>query len=155
EHKKILRPCVMAMAVALALGLTGCGGGSNVKHTAPPPSNPPPDNPPPPTDNGDDEPQPAIDAHLVLVHAEQAPPEGDTGKGVVIGVVDTGINRQHPALAGRVVDSQIYLDCTVNNCDKDDVVGHGTTVAQIAAGKSVGQWPGGIAPDADLVSARI
>nr|WP_244292426.1 S8 family serine peptidase [Xanthomonas hyacinthi] len=37
----------------------------------------------------------------------------------------------------------------------DDVDGHGTTVAQLAAGKAVGAWPGGIAPGAQIVSARI
>ncbi|HET6587096.1 MAG TPA: S8 family serine peptidase, partial [Oleiagrimonas sp.] len=77
------------------------------------------------------------------------------GDGVVIGVVDTGINSDHPDLKGRVIASQIYLDCSVNNCNKDDVVGHGTMVAQIAAGKTFGDWTGGIAPDAKLVSARI
>ncbi|HET7301412.1 MAG TPA: S8 family peptidase, partial [Oleiagrimonas sp.] len=87
--------------------------------------------------------------------AEVAHAAGYMGDGVVIGVVDTGINSDHPDLKGRVIASQIYLDCSVNNCNKDDVVGHGTMVAQIAAGKTFGDWTGGIAPDAKLVSARI
>ena len=39
ETKSGLRPCIMAAAVALALGLAGCGGGggSNVRPTTPPP----------------------------------------------------------------------------------------------------------------------
>src|SRR5690606_28179286 len=37
----------------------------------------------------------------------------------------------------------------------DDKVGHGTRVAQLAAGRPFGQWPGGVAPDASLVSSRI
>jgi autotransporter-associated beta strand protein len=138
---------VLAMAVAMALGLAGCGGGSNVRPTAPPP-----DNPPPPASNND---QPAIDAHLALTDTYAAHDAGFTGAGVTIGFVDTGINRQHPALVGRVVKSLVYLDATQNDLSKDDVVGHGTWVAQIAAGKPFGQWPGGIAPDASLVSARI
>lgn len=144
--------CVLALSMAIAASLSACGGGSNVKASSPPP---PPDNPPPPTDNGDDEPQPDIDAHLKMVHAGKAHDAGYTGRGVVIGVVDSGINHKHPALEGRVVKSMIYLDPNENDLDKDDVVGHGTMVSQIAAGKPFGQWPGGIAPGADLVSARI
>src|SRR5699024_7728128 len=116
---------------AIAVGLAGCGGGSNVK-----PSAPPPDTPPPPTDNGSDEPQPEFDDHLTLVHAGDARDAGFNGQGVVIGIVDTGINRDHPALKGRVSSSYIYLDPDENDLDTDDVVGHGTMVSQIAAGRA-------------------
>ena len=148
--RRLSHLCLLALSAAIMVGLSGCGGGSNVKHTTPPP-----DNPPPPTDDGSDEPQPAIDDHLVLVHAGEAHDAGFTGRGVVIGIVDTGINRDHPALKGRVDKSLIYLDPDENDLDTDDVVGHGTMVSEIAAGRAFGQWPGGIAPDAHLVSARI
>ncbi len=144
---KFVRSGVAALAIALAFGLSGCGGGSNVK-PSPPPVNPG-------GDGGTKPVQPTEDAHLTLIHADQAHDDGYTGKGVIIGIVDTGINSQHPGLQGRVIASQIYLDCSVNDCDKDDVVGHGTMVSEIAAGQPFRGWPGGVAPDADLVSARI
>ena len=61
----------------------------------------------------------------------------------------------HPALAGRVVKELTYVDPTTNNLSVDDVVGHGTWVSEIAAGAPFAQFPGGIAPGADIVSARI
>lgn len=73
---------------------------------------------------------------------------GFTGAGYRIGVIDTGINTNHPALQGRVSDSFIYVDPRTNNVAAGDVVGHGTVVAQLAAGRAVGQWPGGIASGA-------
>ncbi|ODV09375.1 MAG: hypothetical protein ABT19_14975 [Rhodanobacter sp. SCN 68-63] len=136
----------MPLMIAAALGLAGCGGGGgNVRPTA---SAPPPA---PPASK----PQPAIDAHLDLTDAYAAHTAGFTGAGVTIGMVDTGINPNHPALAGRVKALLVYVDPTTNDTSKGDVVGHGTWTSQIAAGRPFGQWPGGIAPDATLVSARI
>ena len=36
-----------------------------------------------------------------------------------------------------------YVDPASNDLRVDDVVGHGTAVAQIAAGMPFGRWPGG------------
>ncbi len=80
---------------------------------------------------------------------------GLTGAGYRIGVIDSGVMRNHPALAGRVLANYFYLDPAKNNANVDDVVGHGTAVAELAAGTAVGAWPGGIAPGAQIVSARI
>jgi autotransporter-associated beta strand protein len=142
-----LRRREVTLLVAMALGLGGCGGGgfTNVKPA-------PIINPPPPTTPTD---QPPADAHLALTHADEAHAQGFTGAGVVIGVVDSGIMRSHPALTGRVTQELIYVDSGVNNTAIDDVVGHGTWVSEIAAGTTFDQFPGGIAPGASLVSARI
>jgi len=144
-----LRRREMAWLVAMALGLSACGGGGNVKPTPPPtvPSSPPP--PSTPTD------QPPLDAQLTLTNADAAHSLGYTGAGVTIGVVDSGIMRNHPALVGRVEQELIYVDPSTNNTAIDDVVGHGTWVSQIAAGRAFDKFPGGIAPGASLVSARI
>ncbi|HDS1217361.1 TPA: S8 family serine peptidase, partial [Stenotrophomonas maltophilia] len=72
-----------------------------------------------------------------------------------IGIVDSGVQRNAVALNGRVVANLNYIDPARNNLQVDDVVGHGTAVASLAAGASVGSWPGGIAPGAQIVSARI
>lgn len=143
----------VGLAVALVFGLAACGGGSNSPSSpnpppaAPPP--PPPDDPPPAQD------PPAIDVHLALTGAYGAQAQGYTGAGVRIAVVDTGVNRDHPSLAGRVTSNRVYIDPNRNDTSVDDVVGHGTWVSQIMAGTAVGQWPGGIAPGAEIVSARI
>ncbi|WP_449466232.1 S8 family serine peptidase [Stenotrophomonas humi] len=145
---------VLASSLALVLG--ACGGGGGSKSNPPlspppttPPTTPPPTTPPPPI------PQPAMDAHLALTNARDAHASGYNGAGVRIGIVDSGVMRNHPALAGRVVANYFYLDPARNNANIDDVVGHGTAVAELAAGAAVGSWPGGIAPGAQIVSARI
>ncbi|MCC5071298.1 S8 family serine peptidase [Xanthomonas campestris] len=153
------------LASALAVALTACGGGGGgggirpSTPTAPPPTSPPPPppatSPPPPPPVTAPTPEPAIDAHLTLTNARAAQALGFTGAGYRIGVIDSGINANHPALQGRVSDSFIYVDPRTNNVAVGDVVGHGTVVAELAAGRAVGQWPGGIAPGAGLVSARI
>ncbi len=145
----------LAASLALALAACGGGGGGQVRDTPPPATTPPTTPPAPPPATPPTTPQPAFDAHLSLTNALAAQSQGFTGAGYRIGVIDSGVNRYHPALDGRVVASYAYLDPSRNNLGVDDVVGHGTTVAQLAAGKAVGSWPGGIAPGAQIVSARI
>lgn len=138
----------LAWLVAVALGLSACGGGGGSKPTPPPATPAAP--PPPPTT-----PQPPLDAQLALTSTYAAHAQGYTGAGVTIGVVDSGIMRSNPTVAGRVTQQLIYVDPTTNNTAVDDVVGHGTWVAGIAAGQPFAKFPGGIAPSASLVSARI
>jgi autotransporter-associated beta strand protein len=137
--------CALSVAILTACG-GGGGGGGNVKPTPPPSNNPPP---PPST------PQPPIGAHLDLTNTRSAQALGLTGAGIRIGVVDSGVRRDHPALNGRVGPMLIYTDPRTNNHRVDDVLGHGTYVSQIIAGTPVGAWPGGIAQGATIVSARI
>ncbi|MEO5565627.1 MAG: S8 family serine peptidase [Luteimonas sp.] len=145
----------LPVAMAMALAACGGGGGSNVRPTPPPAPAPTPP-PTPPVDNGGGttKPQPTVDAHLVLTNDTVALAAGFKGSGITIGLIDTGINRAHPALTGRVLANFIHVSAE-NDLTVDDKVGHGTTVAQLAAGRPVGKWPGGIAQDATLVSARI
>ena len=146
-----------ALATALALALTACGGGGgggNVRIDTPPP--PPPPTTPPPTPPPPAKPQePAFDAHLSVTNARAAQAAGLSGQNVRIGIVDSGVQRDAVALNGRVVANLNYIDPSRNNLQVDDVVGHGTAVASLAAGAPVGSWPGGIAPGAQIVSARI
>lgn len=139
-------------AVALA-GCGGGGGGENVRSDPPPlaPGSTTPPTSPPVVGS----PNPAYSDHMRLTGAEAAHAAGITGKGVRIGVIDTGVMRNHPALSPRVVANLTYVPSPPNNLKVDDVVGHGTAVSQIAAGTPFGTWPGGIAPGAEIVSARI
>ncbi|WP_449428060.1 S8 family serine peptidase [Rhodanobacter umsongensis] len=143
------REVAMMVAIALALGACGGGGGS-VKPTPTPPAAPPAAPP-----SSSTVPQPPLDAQLSITNTYAAHSQGYTGAGVTIGVVDTGIMASNPAVSGRVLAELTYVDPTANNLSIDDVVGHGTWVSEIAAGAPFAQFPGGIAPGADLVSARI
>ena len=143
----ILRTITTPAVLTLSLLLAACGGGGNgaVRTTmtsAPPPATPTAQQPP-------------IDAQLSITDTYAAHDAGYTGKGVTIGIVDSGIMRSNPTVAGRVLQELIYVDPTQNNTSIDDVVGHGTWVSEIAAGTPFAQFPGGIAPGAYLVSARI
>jgi subtilisin family serine protease len=139
----------------MSIGLAACGGGGGSRSSgsgtgvvvAPPP---PPTTPTQPT-----QPDPPVDAQLRLTGADVAQAAGFTGKGVTIGIIDSGVTAAHPALTGRVLDKLNYVDPGTNNLSVDDVVGHGTAVAQIAAGRAFGNFAGGVAPDATIVSARI
>jgi len=128
--------------------LSACGGGGNgaVRTAAVVPP------PPPPTPTA---PQPPTDAQLSLTNTYAAHAAGYTGAGVTIGIVDSGIMRSNPIVSGRVLQEFIDVDSSTNNTSIDDVVGHGTWVSEIAAGAPFAKYPGGIAPGADLVSARI
>ncbi|MEI7037256.1 S8 family serine peptidase [Fulvimonas yonginensis] len=143
-----LRHREVALGIFVALGLGACGGGGgNIRPT---PVTPPPE-PPPTTPTA----QPPLDAQLALTDTYAAHAQGYTGAGVTIGIVDSGVMRNHPALTGRVSQELVYVDPATNNTSIDDVVGHGTWVSEIAAGQAFDRFPGGIAPGATLVSARI
>lgn len=147
-HAVMLGLCTVAL-----VGCGGGGGGGNVRSDPlplAPGSSTPPTSPPVVSS-----PNPAYSDHLRLTGAGTAHAAGITGKGVRIGVIDTGVMRSHPALSPRVVANLTYVPSPPNNLKVDDVVGHGTAVSQIAAGTPFGTWPGGIAPGAEIVSARI
>lgn len=136
----------MAVLVSLALGLSACGGGggnSNVQ--SPSPSS---------TTTVTATPAQAT-AQIAETDVTAAQKTGYTGAGVVIGIVDSGIMPSNPALIGRVGTEYIDVDSSANNTSIPDVVGHGTWVSEIAAGVPWGNFAGGVAPGATLVSARI
>lgn len=126
-------------------------------YTPPSPSSPGSPSSPssPTTPTSPSVPTPPADAQLSLTNAYAAHTAGFDGTGVTIGIIDSGVMRNHPALAGRVAQNQVYIDPSTNNLAVDDVIGHGTWVAEVAAGKQFGQFAGGVAPGSTIVSARI
>lgn len=146
----VLRASRSGIVLLAGLLLAACGGGGGGGNTVR--ADPPPASLPPPVVYP---PNPAFSKHLELTNTAPAHAAGLTGQGIRIGVVDSGVNRNHPALAGRVVANLNYISSPPNNLSMDDVVGHGTAVSQIIAGRPFGEWPGGIAPGALIVSARI
>jgi len=69
-----------------------------------------------------------------------------SGEGVVIYVLDTGINSSHPEFTGRVLQSP---DLSGENVVEDEN-GHGTHVAGVAAGTSVG-----VATGATIIGVKV
>ena len=83
-----------------------------------------------------------------------------TGTGVRIGIVDTGADLNHEDLAGKVVESVSCVGSDGNQAkcrgSAQDDQGHGTHVAGIAAAtKDNGKGIAGVAPDAQLVVAKV
>jgi serine protease AprX len=93
------------------------------------------------------------DAFLQQTGANQLAASGDTGQGVTVAVLDTGIDPL-PDFAGRLIGG---VDLTNTNNPFQDDYGHGTFVAGLIAGNGVssgGQYSGE-APGANLVSIKV
>lgn len=148
--KRLLTPWCPRIAVAagLALATNACGDLGHVRMS-------PASNPQGGAGLASGVPTPPPDAQLSITNTYAAQKQGYTGSGITIGIVDSGIMPKNPAVAGRVIQQIIDVDPSQNNVNIPDVVGHGTWVAEIAAGASFGQFAGGIAPGTNLVGARI
>ncbi|MBB4123170.1 S8 family serine peptidase [Martelella radicis] len=117
---------------------------------------------------------------LDAMHADAAIRKGITGKGVVVGVIDTGIDRRpdgsvHPEFEGRVDPRSVnylhwfdtnlaYEDLTVAEfeagfeqgpTDTYDIDGHGTHVSGIVGAGRNGFGMEGVAPEATLLSVGV
>lgn len=76
-----------------------------------------------------------------------------TGDGVVISVIDTGVDADHQDLEGRVLEGWNVIDSNNNTSDYD---GHGTHVSGIAAAAGDnGQGMVGVAWDAEILPLRV
>ncbi|MFG3341879.1 S8 family serine peptidase [Glycomyces sp. NPDC048151] len=94
-----------------------------------------------------------------------------TGAGVVVAVVDSGVDADHPALEGAVLPGRSYVDVDPGAeprllafgsdpgpvyeraFGQADPVGHGTAVAGLIAGREAGH--SGVAPDAEILPVRV
>lgn len=98
---------------------------------------------------------------------------GNTGSGQTVAILDTGVDKNHPALQGKVVSEACYsttqgsdttsvcpngqdstnlnsgLPCTFTGCE------HGTHVAGIAAANGSNPVLQGVAPGANLIAIQV
>ena len=77
-----------------------------------------------------------------------------SGAGVTVGVVDTGVARDHEDLVGRIAATTDCVGGTCHDGGQDDL-GHGTHVSGIiAADRDNGKGISGVAPSVRLVVAK-
>jgi len=87
-----------------------------------------------------------------LIHADRV--AGD-GSGTRVGVIDTGVDMNHPDLEGVVADG-IGKDCVRRkNKTLMDLMGHGTHVSGIIAARNNDFGMVGVAPGAQVVAIRV
>lgn len=126
-------------------------------------------------DAGDDGPNRSVppEGPLATLRVPEVWARGLTGRGVVIALLDTGVDMTHPDLAdhiwinsdeiagnGRDDDGNGFVDDTrgwdfaSNDNDPTDIAGHGTMVAGLLVGDGTAGKQTGIAPDAHLMVLR-
>ena len=94
--------------------------------------------------------------NLEMVQAPDMWAQGHTGAGVVVAVVDTGVDALHQDLADRWrggVNS--WFDPNGEHAEPYDASGHGTQVAGLIVGGDAGDTVIGMAPDAQWIAAKI
>ena len=148
---------------AIALTLSACGGRGGggprpqpipVAPPAPPPPPPPPPPappppaPPPPSTNFNDAEYQRSNA-AVTSGAIRAWESGGRGQGVIVGVVDSGINRNLAEFAGRIHPASQDIAASRGVTDTE---GHGTAVSGVIAMNRNGSGALGIAFESRILS---
>lgn len=95
--------------------------------------------------------------NLTLIGAPAAWARGITGQGVVVALLDSGVDMTHPELAARWRGgTNSWFDPNGQHPDIPfDVNGHGTQTLGIILGSDAGGSPIGVAPDAQWIAAKI
>ena len=73
-----------------------------------------------------------------------------TGKNIVVGIIDSGVNANHPELQNALLPEGFKDFVEPSNTEPKDETGHGTHVAGTILGRTIG-----IAKDAKLIVARV
>lgn len=82
--------------------------------------------------------------------------EGYAGEGIVVAVVDTGVDMDHPDLAGQLLDGFDFVSYENGWDDNpDDEDGHGTHVAGIIAAAKNSIGVRGVAYEAEILPVRV
>lgn len=95
-----------------------------------------------------------IPSGIKLMNAKKMWDIGYTGKGVKIGILDTGCDINHICLSDRIVKHKNFTDVGKID-DVTDNVGHGTHVAGIIGANRHPKGITGVAPESDLYIAKV
>ena len=161
QHQAMRRTAIAGVTLIAALPLAACGGGGGgVQSTPtpptftpvpPPPPPPPPPPTPPPTSSSYSQQEYEDSNGPASINAAAAYAAGATGLGVLVGVVDSGIDQNQPEFAGRI--SPLSRDFA-GNPTVQDVDGHGTAVAGVIAAAANNRNTLGVAFNATILALR-
>ena len=103
--------------------------------------------------------EPEITANVTQVNAPEVWEQGYTGEGVLVAVIDSGVNYEHPDLADHLWDGGSQYpnhgyNCYDNTNDPMDGTGHGTHCAGTICGDGTGGKQTGVAPNATLMCVK-
>jgi major intracellular serine protease len=79
---------------------------------------------------------------------------GEKGSGIVVAILDTGIDMEHPDLKDQIIDGRNFTD-EGSSSDYSDGNGHGTHVAGTIAACENGSGVVGVAPEAKLLIGKV
>lgn len=95
----------------------------------------------------------ALDRSTAQIGAPTVWQTGAHGEGVKVAILDTGVDRTHPDLTGRITETANFSSSPTT----DDPFGHGTHVASIVGGSGAasGGTRKGVAPGAELLVGKV
>lgn len=113
--------------------------------------------------NTGDDPLSYMQWNLDAIDAPQAWDEGARGAGALVAVLDTGINPDHPDLAGSVrmdlsasfVPGQDVNVMPLPPPPRDFAIAHGTLVAGVIAARRNGHGMIGVAPECEILPVKV
>lgn len=99
-----------------------------------------------------DQPGETVPQGVELIKAQDMWVEADKGKGVIVAIIDTGCDVNHPDLKGRVIDGKNFTtDYEKDESQYLDNNGHGTHVSGTIAANADEKGVVGVAPEASLL----
>lgn len=99
-----------------------------------------------------EEPNQTVPWGVRRIGADAVQANGTNGNGVVVAVLDSGVDADHPDLEGSYAGG---VDLVNDAPDPEDDHGHGTYVAGIVAGADDGQGVVGVAPGASIYDVKV
>ncbi len=101
-----------------------------------------------------------ISDNILNINADDVWGMGYTGKGVLVSILDTGVNTEHVDLKDHLWDGgEEYpnhgYNTLSNNHDLNDVFGHGTHCAGTICGDGTSGIKTGVAPEATLMCIKV
>ncbi len=92
---------------------------------------------------------------IIAVNAPQAWEKANYGRGARVAVIDTGIDKDHPALAANFEQGRDFIHDGNTPYPFADKVGHGSHCAGTIAGVQSADGFTGVAPEAKILSGRV